>query len=49
MALLKQAEARTPPPDLCRRHNIGSAAFCKWWSKNCRGEPRTQVKGIIEP
>lgn len=49
MAVLKQAEACTPLPDLCRRHNIGSATFCKWQSKKCRDEPRMQVKDIIEP
>ena len=30
---LKQAEAGTPVPEVCRGHGIGSATFCKWRSK----------------
>ena len=33
MAVLKQAEAGTPVPDLCREHGISSATFYKWRSK----------------
>lgn len=33
IALLKQAEAGTPAPDLCRQHGISSATFYKWRSK----------------
>lgn len=33
IAVLKQAEAGTPVPDLCRQHGISSAAFYKWRSK----------------
>jgi putative transposase len=30
MAILKQAEAGTPVPDLCREHGMSSASFYKW-------------------
>ncbi len=33
MAILKQAEAGTPVPELCREHGISSATFYKWRSK----------------
>ena len=33
IAVLKQAEAGTPVPDLCRQHDISSATFYKWRSK----------------
>jgi putative transposase len=33
IAVLKQAEAGTPVPDLCRQHGISSAACYKWRSK----------------
>lgn len=33
IALLKQAEAGTPVPDLCRQRGISSATFYKWRSK----------------
>ena len=33
IAVLKQAEAGTPVPDLCREHGISSATFYKWRSK----------------
>lgn len=33
IAVLKQAEAGTPVPDLCRQHGIGSATLYKWRSK----------------
>jgi len=32
-AILKQAEAGTPVPELCREHGISSATFYKWRSK----------------
>jgi putative transposase len=31
--ILKQAEAGTPVPDLCREHGMSSASFYKWRSK----------------
>ncbi len=33
MAILKQAEAGTPVPDLCREHGMSSASFYKWRAK----------------
>ncbi len=33
IAVLKQAEAGTPVPDLCRQHGISSATFYKWRGK----------------
>ena len=33
MAVLKQAEAGSPVPELCREHGISSATFYKWRSK----------------
>lgn len=33
LGVLKQAEAGTPVPELCRTHNISSATFYKWRSK----------------
>ncbi len=33
IAILKQAEAGTPIPDLCREHGMSSATFYKWRSK----------------
>ena len=33
MAILKQAEAGTPAPALCREHGMSSALFYKWRSK----------------
>ena len=33
LAVLKQAEAGTAVPDLCRAHGISSATFYKWRSK----------------
>jgi putative transposase len=33
LAVLKQAEAGTPVPQLCREHGISSATFYKWRSK----------------
>ena len=33
IAVLKEAEAGTPVPELCRTHGISSATFYKWWSK----------------
>lgn len=33
VGILKEAEAGTPVPELCRAHNISSATFYKWRSK----------------
>jgi len=33
IAVLKQAEAGTPVPELCREHGISAACFYKWRSK----------------
>lgn len=33
MAILKQSEAGTPVPDLCREHGMSSATFYKWRAK----------------
>lgn len=33
IGVLKQAEAGTPVPELCRQHGISSATFYKWRSK----------------
>ena len=33
VAILKEAEAGIPLPELCRRHGIGQSTFYKWRSK----------------
>ena len=33
IAVLKEAEAGTPVPELCRAHGISNATFYKWRSK----------------
>ena len=33
IAILKQAEAGSPVPELCREHGISNATFCKWRAK----------------
>jgi putative transposase len=33
MAILKQAEAGTPVPELCREHGMSAATFYKWRAK----------------
>ena len=33
LAILKQAEAGTPVPALCREHGMSSASFYKWRAK----------------
>ena len=33
ITILKQAEAGTPVPQLCREHGMGSAAFYRWRAK----------------
>ena len=36
MAVLKQAKAGTPVPDLCRGHGVSTATFYKWRAR-CGG------------
>ncbi len=33
IAILKQAEAGTPVPELCREYDMSSASFYKWRAK----------------
>lgn len=33
LAILKQNEAATPVPELCREHGMSDAAFYKWRAK----------------
>ena len=33
IAIIQQAEAGTPVPELCREHGMSSASFYKWRSK----------------
>ncbi len=33
MAIIKQADAGTPVPELCRAHGMSSASFYKWRAK----------------
>ena len=33
MTILKQADAGTPVPELCREHGMSSASFYKWRAK----------------
>lgn len=33
ISILKQAEAGSPVPDLCREHGMSSASFYKWRAK----------------
>lgn len=33
MAIIKQADAGTPVPELCREHGMSSASFYKWRAK----------------
>lgn len=33
LSILKQAEAGTPVPELCREHGMSSASFYKWRAK----------------
>lgn len=33
IAILRQAEAGTPVPDLCREHGMSNATFYKWRAK----------------
>lgn len=33
LSILKQAEAGTPVPELCREHRMSNASFYKWRAK----------------
>ena len=33
LSILKQAEAGTPVPELCREHGVSNATFYKWRAK----------------
>ena len=33
ISILKQAEAGTPVPELCREHGMSNASFYKWRAK----------------
>jgi putative transposase len=48
LAILKQAEAGTPVPALCREHGMSSAAFYKWRSK-FGGMDASMMKRMKEP
>jgi putative transposase len=44
IAILKQAEAGSPVPELCREHGISSATFYKWRRRTVvlrRGVPKS--------
>lgn len=47
MAILKEAEAGTPVPELCREHGMSSATFYKWRSKY-GGMDASMVKRLKE-
>lgn len=33
MVILKQTEASAPVPELCHKHGVSSATFCRWRSR----------------
>ena len=47
MAMLKQAEAGTSVPELCREHGMSSATFYKWRAKY-GGMDASMVKRLKE-
>ncbi len=47
MAILKEAEAGEPVPDLCREHGMSSATFYKWRAKY-GGMDASMVKRLKE-
>jgi len=49
VAVLKQAEAGTPVPELCREHGISSATFYKWRSKFGGMDVKRQPTGHSTP
>ena len=48
IAILKQAEAGTPVPDLCREHGMSSATFYKWRAKygGMEGDEARRLKDL---
>jgi putative transposase len=47
ITILKQAEAGTPVPELCREHGISSASFYKWrkvYDGCCTDEPTERAE-----
>ena len=46
IAILKQAEAGSPVPELCREHGISNATFYKWRSKFVSVQPLHLHSGI---
>ena len=48
IAIIKQAEAGTPVPELCREHGMSSASFYKWRSKygGMDASMMTRLKGL---
>lgn len=47
IAILKEAEAGVPVPELCRKHGMSSASFYKWRSK-FGGMDASMVKRLKE-
>tara|TARA_B110000879_G_scaffold53720_1_gene76164 strand:- start:2066 stop:2269 length:204 start_codon:yes stop_codon:yes gene_type:complete len=47
MAIIKQREAGTPMPELCREHGMSSASFYKWRS-NYGGMDASMVARLQE-
>ena len=48
MAILKQAEAGVPVPELCREHGMSNATFYKWRSKY-GGMDASMIARLKEP
>lgn len=48
LAILKQAEAVTPVPEICREQGISSATFYKWRLKKMYAEERLKAEIIKE-
>lgn len=44
LAILKQAEAGTPVPELCCEYGMSSASFYKWQAKYCDMDPALMAK-----